>query len=551
MANELHTLKIGNTSYPVVPQQVYLTGKADNVNYPLVFATAIGSSTAGSASNQTLLTDTANSLYYNPSTNALTASKFIGALEGKASSATVADSAGTASSVAWTGVTGKPTTFTPSEHTHSYLPLSGGTLTGNLVIGENAIVFNRVTSASWVNTANSGIRILNSIGSAGEEAPSNYGVGLSVSGCYGFQLALAHSASSFDFKMRSTRNGVDTPYDWVSLIHSGNIGSQYVKGFVQVGANANGRYDANELVNGGILVNSESYSKWDNAPTGANVGALIHFAPSGNKLYSLQMFVDGANEKLSVRNCLLTQAWSAWKTIAFTSDIPTSLPASDVYAWAKASTKPSYTAAEVGALSTSGGTINGLLSIRRSPSVISFETADGSPRGCLGIVAAGPAYYDADSVGYDIFHSGNLKNVSQLTNDSGYITRHVNTNTNSTPFIISRSGSSRESVSIGINDSQCLFRYENDELSNAFAFEMYNSGSESGATDSANTSQVFFRGSSSGSVVEANYFNGTFNGNCTGNANTATNASKVNGYSITTVTSLPSSPDANTIYFIT
>lgn len=36
-------------------------------------------------------------------------------------------------------------------------------------------------------------------------------------------------------------------------------------------------------------------------------------------------------------------------TIALTSDIPTSLPASDVYAWAKASSKPSYTASEVGA----------------------------------------------------------------------------------------------------------------------------------------------------------------------------------------------------------
>lgn len=36
-------------------------------------------------------------------------------------------------------------------------------------------------------------------------------------------------------------------------------------------------------------------------------------------------------------------------TIALTSDIPTSLPASDVYSWAKASSKPSYTASEVGA----------------------------------------------------------------------------------------------------------------------------------------------------------------------------------------------------------
>ena len=41
------------------------------------------------------------------------------------------------------------------------------------------------------------------------------------------------------------------------------------------------------------------------------------------------------------------------KTLAFTSEIPTSLPASDVYPWAKASTKPSYTPSEVGAAATS------------------------------------------------------------------------------------------------------------------------------------------------------------------------------------------------------
>ena len=39
-------------------------------------------------------------------------------------------------------------------------------------------------------------------------------------------------------------------------------------------------------------------------------------------------------------------------TLALTSQIPTSLPASDVYAWAKAATKPSYTASEVGALAS-------------------------------------------------------------------------------------------------------------------------------------------------------------------------------------------------------
>jgi hypothetical protein len=32
-------------------------------------------------------------------------------------------------------VTGKPSSFTPASHTHDYLPLTGGTLTGNLALG--------------------------------------------------------------------------------------------------------------------------------------------------------------------------------------------------------------------------------------------------------------------------------------------------------------------------------------------------------------------------------------------------------------------------------
>ena len=40
--------------------------------------------------------------------------------------------------------------------------------------------------------------------------------------------------------------------------------------------------------------------------------------------------------------------WNRWSKIALVSDIPTSLPASDVYDWAKASKKPSYTKTEVG-----------------------------------------------------------------------------------------------------------------------------------------------------------------------------------------------------------
>ena len=42
-----------------------------------------------------------------------------------------------------------------------------------------------------------------------------------------------------------------------------------------------------------------------------------------------------------------TTSWGSWSKLAMTSDIPSSLPASDVYSWAKQSSKPSYTQDEV------------------------------------------------------------------------------------------------------------------------------------------------------------------------------------------------------------
>lgn len=52
---------------------------------------------------------------------------------------------------------------------------------------------------------------------------------------------------------------------------------------------------------------------------------------------------------------------------------PTTLPASDVYAWAKASTKPSYTASEVGALPLSGGTMTGTINTPENNVALNFR----------------------------------------------------------------------------------------------------------------------------------------------------------------------------------
>lgn len=101
------------------------------------------------------------------------------------------------------------------------------------------------------------------------------------------------------------------------------------------------------------------------------------------------------------------------------SGTPSSLPASDVYAWAKAATKPTYTASEVGALSTSGGTINGNLSIK-SGGYPYISYSNGSTfYGYLGFSDVGiPSMYDG-TAWRDIIHSGNI--VSQKVERAKYI----------------------------------------------------------------------------------------------------------------------------------
>lgn len=149
-----------------------------------------------------------------------------------------------------------------SGNYNSYaLPLSGGTMTGNIILNSNAIIYNKNTTSNWENPQNSGIRILNNVGDKSVSGkPDSYSCGLSVSGYYGFQIATNHSAGN-ELMFRNTRNGIDTPYDWVKLYHSGNLTASVIGSLGTLSNNISG--NAATATNADKLdgYNSDSFTK--------------------------------------------------------------------------------------------------------------------------------------------------------------------------------------------------------------------------------------------------------------------------------------------------
>ena len=119
----------------------------------------------------------------------VTATTFVGALNGNASTATKLATARTISltgavsgsgsfdgsgnlsiattskAITWDSITGKPSSFTASAHNHDslYLKLSGGTLTGTVSMNANTQLKNADTGSSWIlGRDNAGLRMTTS-----------------------------------------------------------------------------------------------------------------------------------------------------------------------------------------------------------------------------------------------------------------------------------------------------------------------------------------------------------------------------------------------------
>lgn len=160
-------------------------------------------------------------------------------------------------------------------------------------------------------------------------------------------------------------DGVGGWWNWMSgkYIVAGGTSSQFLKADGSVDSNTYSRigevlksidftseyssFNANNLRK--AITFAYKSSKHINTAT---IGTIVDFCCT-NERYSFQLQSSYLLDELYYRRINGDNGiWGDWLRLATINDIPKSLPASDVYAWAKASTKPSYSWSEIGSRPT-------------------------------------------------------------------------------------------------------------------------------------------------------------------------------------------------------
>lgn len=198
----------------------------------------------------------------------------------------------------------------------------------------------------------------------------------------------------------------------------------------------------------GFMSNTDK-AKLDGIASGANK-TIVDSALSASSTNPVQNKVINAS--------LAGKANSSHKhTKSQITDFPSSMPASDVYSWAKAATKPSYTASEVGAASSANPVFTGSISMgRKSNSTVgSRSTALGETTTASGSCSIAEGYYTtADGIAS---HAGGFKTFAL---GCQYAIGHYNNTTTATSSLASGTGTGTAFV-IGNG-------YSDSSLSNAF-----------------------------------------------------------------------------------
>ena len=245
----------------------------------------------------------------------------------------------------YNNLTNTPTIPTKSSWNYDdvYLKLAGGTLTGNLIFKKNGNTIPEISFQGSQATYTM-IKFLDNTG-------DTYGNGISIGGGGAVVIGAGESADSI-INGAGVSGGTETLY----LGSDNNI---YFLTNVQNGyANAKTfTFDAS-----GNLTVPGSITEGETTLANKYLGKTAK-ATDSDKLdgHDSSYFYQASNPNGYTSNIgtvtqvkVGTTAYNPSSGVISLPAYPTTLPASDVYAWAKASTKPSYTASEVGALKNYG-----------------------------------------------------------------------------------------------------------------------------------------------------------------------------------------------------
>lgn len=233
--------------------------------------------------------------------------------------------AGTATSVPWSGVTGKPTTFTPSSHTHPYLSalsVSGKTITYTKGDGTTGTI---TTQDTWRG-------IQNNLTSTSTTDSLSAAQGKILKGLVDGKLSLSGGTMTGNISYKGSK----ATYEMIKFID--NSSDTYGNGIAIGGGGLT-------IVGGGEsadTIKSVGCSGGDERLILANDGAIEFYTNCQDGIdKSVHTTIDNTGLYSGTAAKANSVPWTG------VTGRPSSMPASDVSAWAKASSKPSYSWGEI------------------------------------------------------------------------------------------------------------------------------------------------------------------------------------------------------------
>ena len=220
-----------------------------------------------------------------------------------------------------------------ASHSHSYLPLSGGTMTGDISYKGSKATYEMIR---FIDNPN-----------------DEYGNGIAIGG--GGLTIVGGGESANAIKLTYATGGDehlilanDGPIDIYTNCQDGLNKATHVT-IDNSGLYSGTAAKANSVPWSGVTGKPSTYTpsshthKMTDIPDWGSYIYDVHVSRTANTVLAAP---NGSNGSATFRKLVAADIPSITKSKI--SDFPSSLPASDVYAWAKASTKPSYTKAEVG-----------------------------------------------------------------------------------------------------------------------------------------------------------------------------------------------------------